>query len=448
MISILKTKSNNNINMKMSRLSILALVIFLLPISIQGQKTLTLDLESAKKHALEHNRSMVNAGYTVDKSELALREAIANGLPQVNASADYSNSMGASISIRFSPEMPATEIPIKPQSNLYLNVTQLLFSGNYIVGVQTARLGRALSEKSLKRTELEVLTQVSDGYYLVLVSAELLKIMQQNVENLQTLYDKMKVMEQAGVIEQTEVDQLFVQVNSLQNAVRASERQLELATNILRLQLGVDVDTELELTEDLSSLLDVASFEATLLKSFDLEGNIDYQLMQHQILISEKMVNMQKANYLPTLSAFYRHTYQLLKPDFDMTAPNMIGLQINIPIFSSGARHAQVKQADIDLKTMQNNHELLSDQLKIQEKQLRFNYTNALETWQTQKTNVEVARRVYDNLKQKYEQGMISGLDLVNADNNYLRAETDYISSVMQVLSTRVQLEKLYGTIQ
>lgn len=432
----------------MSRLSIMALVVFLSPLFLFGQKKLTLDLESAKKHALEHNKSMLNSNYAVDKSELALREAIANGLPQVNASADYSNAMGASISIRFSPEMPATEIPIKPQSNLYLNVTQLLFSGNYIVGVQTAKLAMSLSEKNLKRTELEVLSQVSDGYYLVLVSAELLKVMEQNAENLQSLYEKMQAMEEAGVIEKMEVDQLFVQVNSLQNAVRASERQLELATNMLRLQLGVDVDTELELTEDLSSMLDIASFEATLLNSFDLEGNIDYQLMQHQILISEKMVNMQKANYLPTLSAFYRHTYQLLKPDFDMTAPNMIGLQMNIPIFASGVKNAQVKQANIDLKTMQNNHELLSDQLKIQEKQLRFNYTNALETWQTQKTNVEVARSVYDNLKLKYEQGVISGLDLVNADNNYLRAETDYISSVMQVLSARVQLEKLYGTIQ
>lgn len=434
--------------MKTIRLSIIIFVISLFPFISHGQNKLTLDLEGAKKQALEYNKSLMNAGFAVEKSELALREAIANGLPQVNASADYSNSLGASISIRFNPEMPATEIPIKPQSNIYLNVGQLLFSGNYIVGVQTAQLAKRLSEQSLKRTEIEVLSQVTDGYYLVLVSGRLLEIMEMNATNLQSLYEKMSAMEQVGVIEKTDVDQLFVQVNTMQNAVRSSKRQLELATNMLRLQLGVAVDTEIELSENLDSMLDLASFEATLMRSFDLNGNIDYQLMQQQLLISEKMVDMQKANYLPTLSAFYRYTYQILKPDFDMTPANMLGLQLNIPVFSSGVRNAQVKQASVDLKTMQNNQSLLSDQLMIQEKQLRFNYTNALETWQNQKNNVEVSRQVYQSLKHKYEQGMISGLDLVNADNNYLRAETDYISSVMQVLSAKVQLEKLYGTIQ
>jgi outer membrane protein TolC len=120
---------------------------------------------------------------------------------------------------------------------------------------------------------------------------------------------------------------------------------------------------------------------------------------------------------------------------------------MNIPIFSSGVRMAQVKQARIDLETTQNNKSLLSDQLKIQEIQLRFNYNSALETYLNQKNNVEVSRRVYASLKLKYEQGIISGLDLITADNNYLKAETDYISAMMQVLQSGVQLQKLYGKL-
>jgi outer membrane protein len=432
----------------MRHINLLFIIIIILPALVSGQNRLTLDLEGAKKYALEHNKSLVNAGLSISKSELAVREAIANGLPQVNASADYSNALGADITIQFMPgEQPAV-IPIKPQSNLYVNVGQLLFSGNYIVGIQTAKLYNELSVKSRQKTELEVLTQVSDAYYLVMVSRELLGVMKQNMENLNKLYEKMKAMESVGVIESLEVDQLQVQVNTLQNAVKSNERQVELATNLLRLQLGVSVETDIELTEELSGMMDAAGFEGILMKRFDLAGNIDYQMMEQQVLISEKMVNMQKANALPTLSAFYRYTYKLLKPDFDMTPPNMLGLQMNIPIFSSGVRTYQVKQAEIGLRSAQTQQSLVSDQLQIQEKQLRYNYVNALETWENQKRNVEVARRVYNNLKLKYEQGMISGLDLVNADNNYLRAETEYISSMMQVLSTRVQLEKLYGELK
>lgn len=420
----------------------------LLPATVNGQKSLTLDLEGARKYALEHNRTVMNAGFAVTKSSLALQEAIRNGLPQINASADYSNSLGASIAIRFSPDLPATEIPIKPQSNLYINVGQLLFSGNYFVGVQMARLGGQLSTLNLEKSRLDVVAQTSDAYYLVLVSAEMLKIMKQNATNLQSLYEKMVAMEQVGMIEQTDVDQLSVQVNTLNNAVRSSERQVELATNMLRLMLGVDPDTEIILTETLTGMMNESTLEATLMKSFDLTGNLDYQMMQQQVYLAEKQVNMQKANALPTLSGFYRYTYKILKPDFDMSPANVLGVQLNIPIFSSGVRMAQVKQAELDHQTMQNTHLLISDQLKTQEKQLRFNYANALESYQNQQKNVEVARRVYASLKLKYEQGLLSGLDLVNADNNYLKAETDYISAMMQVLSTRVQLEKLYGSIQ
>jgi outer membrane protein len=414
---------------------------------LPAQEKLSLDLAAARKYALEHNKTLQNAGFAGEKAEWAVKEAIANGLPQVNATMDYNNSLGASMSIQFNPEAPATEIPIKPQSNLNVTLSQLVFSGNYLLGVQTSKLYAEMTMKNKRRSELDVITQVTDAYHLVLMSGEMLTILKQNVANLENLQKKMAVMAQAGMIEQTEVDQLTVQVNSLLNAVRSSERQVELATNMLRLMIGASVNTQIELTETLSELLVGAALEGTLMKNFDLQGNIDYQMLEQQEMISRKMVDMKKAGYLPTLAAFYRFTYKLIKPAFDMSPPNVVGIQLNIPIFSSGVRKAQVKQAETDLKSLQNTKALLSDQLMMQEKQLRYNYTSALESCDNQKNNIEVARRVYASMKLKYEQGVISGLDLINADNNYLKAESDYISSMMQVLSARVQLEKLYGTI-
>ncbi|MDZ4203183.1 MAG: TolC family protein [Bacteroidales bacterium] len=413
-----------------------------------AQQKLTLDLNGARKYALEHNKMLLNSDYAVDKAQQALREAIANGLPQFNATLDYSNALGAVISIRFIENMPPSEIPIKPQSNFNFNVGQLIFSGNYIVGVQTAKLARDLRQIGREKSELDVLTQATDGYYLVLVSKQLLEILRQNVANLQSLYNKTVVLERVGIIEKTNLDQLSVQVNALKNAVNASERQLELATNMLRLQLGVSAETEIELTEKLDDMLAAANYETSLVKSFSVQQNIDLRLLSQQEFIGAKMVDMRRASALPTLSAYYRHTYKLLKPDFDMSPANVVGLQMSIPLFSSGVRMAQVKQAAIDLKTIQNNKELLSDQLKIQEKQLRFNYNNAQESFINQKNNIEVSRRVYESLKFKYEQGLISGLDLIAADNNYLRAETDYISAIMQLLSSNLQLNKLYGNLQ
>jgi len=249
------------------------------------------------------------------------------------------------------------------------------------------------------------------------------------------------------VIEQTDLDQLSVQLTSLLNVRSASERQAELAKNLLRLQLGASIDTELILLDTLEQLIEDSALENVLLNEFNPEGNIDFRMIQQQETLTRKMVDMNKANALPTLVAFYRYTHKLLKPDFDMSPPNMIGLQLNIPIFSSGQRYSQTQQAKVDLKTVENNKALVEDQLRITERQMRFNFQNALETFENQQKNIEVSRRVYLNLKLKYGQGMLSSLDLINADNNYLKAESDYINSMMQVLSTRLQLEKIYGTI-
>jgi outer membrane protein TolC len=303
-----------------------------------------------------------------------------------------------------------------------------------------------MADISKEKSELDVVAQVTDAYQLVLISEELLRLLEQNQANLEGLYEKTAALETFGIIEKTDVDQLSVQVNTLKNAVKSSERQLELATNMLRLVLGVPVDTQLELTDRLERMLSEAE-TLPLAESFKVEEQVDFRLLNQQELVSRKMIDMQRANALPTISGYYRYTYKLLKPDFDMTPANMVGLQMNIPLFSSGVRMAQVKQARIDLETTQNNKSLLSDQLRIQEKQLRFNYNNALETYLNQKNNVEVSRRVYASLKLKYEQGIISGLDLITADNNYLRAETDYISAMMQVLQSGVQLQKLYGKL-
>ncbi|MCK9291063.1 MAG: TolC family protein [Bacteroidales bacterium] len=431
------------------RIKFISISIFILLQSYVAlsQDVLTLSLMDARTYALDHNKNMINSGYAITKAQQALREAIANGLPQLEASADYTNSLGAKISIRFQEGMPAAEIDIKPQSNFYLNLNQLIFSGNYIVGIQLAKLSKELTAIGHQKTELEVISAVSDAYYAVLLTDALVAILQKNVENLQDLYQKSEPMLRVGVMEQTDLDQLFVQLNALQNTKSSAERQAELAKNLLRLQLGASIETELVLSDELTQLMEDASVESILLDEFKLSTNVDFRLMQQQEVLSKKMIDMKRANALPTLVAFYRYTYKLIKPDFDMSPPNMLGLQLQIPLFSSGMRHAQTQQAVIDLKTTENQKALLEDQLRMSEKQLRFNLVNAIETYETQLTNIEVSRRVYQNLKLKYQQGMLSGMELINADNNYLRAESDYINSMMQVLNARLQLEKLYGTI-
>ena len=412
-----------------------------------AQEQLQINLQEAKNYALQFNKTIANSGLAVEKSQEQIWEAIASGLPQVDATADYTNALGAEISIQFAEGQPASQIPIDPTSSFNLTVGQLLFSANYWVGVQTAKLYQKLSEKNQTKTERDVVSQVIESYYLVVVAGETLEILQANVKNLQAIYDKTAPMVEFGVTEKVELDQLLVQLNSLKNAVKSAERQHVMAKNMLRLQLGVDADTELLLTEELEHLLASEDFDGQLLEGFNLSENVDYQLMEAQGALQEKQVEMQKANYLPTLSSYYSFNHKILKPAFDMAPNHVVGLQMNIPIFSSGERRSKVRSAKIDLETYRNEQALLEDQLSIQHKQLNFNLKSALENYRNQQKNIEVSREVYKNLKQKYDQGMISSLELTSADNNYLKAESDYLQAALELLQAQNQLNTLTGKL-
>ncbi|MCE1202179.1 MAG: TolC family protein [Bacteroidia bacterium] len=425
----------------------LTLLLLLGAFSMQAADARRFSLTDARAWALEHNRNMKAAGYALTKSEMALREAIANGLPQVNANADYSNALGAKIVIRFNENMPPSEIDIKPTSNLFFNVNQLIFSGNYIVGIQLARLSKELTELSRERTELDVISAVTDAYYMAQLTMESRNILEQNVRNLEALYEKTLAMAKVGMIESLNAEQLEVQLSNLRSSLASLERQHTMAENLLRLQLGLDPETPIELTDKLETLMQAQQPVLPDVK-LRLDKQIDFKMMLQQEKLTQKRVDLQRAAALPTLAGFYRYTYKILKPDFDMTPKNIVGLQLQIPIFSSGVRYYKTREAKIDLLTIENTKEQLSDQLRIQEKQLTFNLNSALEQYENQRKSIDVSRRVYQSLKNKYENGMISGLDLINADNNYLRAESDHLNAMMQVLSARLQLDKLYGNLK
>ena len=422
-------------------------VVSALVILLQGSSARTelyLSLDSAKHYALMHNRSLISAGYAVDEADMKLRETIAQGLPQINAAVDYNNFFGSTATLG---ALPGFEIEFNPTSNFQLSVGQMIFSGSYIVGVQTARLFREITETNLEKSELETKAQVIRGYYLCLISNESRSILKTNLENINDMLAKTRLMVDTGVAEELDYDQLAVQASMLENAYRASGRQVEMAFNLLRLQLGLDAGPEIILTDDLAGIVDNIDFHASLLNPFYLHDNPDFRLVQLQTSITEKQINLERSAYLPSVTGFYNFTEKLLKPEFDITPNHVIGLNISIPVFSSGVRQSRVRQARINLEVAENQKEFLSEQLMIQEKQLRYNLNNALEQYESQRANVQVAKRVFESIRLKYEQGMVSSLDITTASNNYLQAENSYISAMLQLLDAQVEMNSLLNNI-
>ena len=406
-----------------------------------SQEILRLTLKEAQDYALRHNRIVWNAGLSVSEAQKRTWETISAGLPQVSATVNYQNMMG------FKMEFAGMSIPLQPTSNLQATVTQLLFSASYWVGIKMSKIGEEISETARLQAELDVKQQTQSAYYAVLVAEESKKILEQNLNNIQILAQSAENLVRIGVAEQTDADRMKLQVVTMTNAITMIERNIELAYNLLRFSLGVETDTKIELTETLfDDCIPCRNYELQA-KSFDINANYNMQLMTGQIELADMRINLEKAASLPTVAAFYSYTHKIARSTFDMSPNNVIGLQASIPIFASGQRHVRTQQAKINLQKAQNSRDLLADQLLMQEKQLRFNLENAIESLELQNEAVSVSRRVFESVSRKFQQGTASSLDVTVASSELLQAQTNYINAMMQVFAAQTELEKLLNTL-
>ena len=406
-----------------------------------SQETLRLTLKEAQDYALRHNRIVWNAGLSVSEAQKKTWETISAGLPQVSAGVNYQNMMG------FKMEFAGMSIGMVPTSNFQTQVTQLLFSASYWVGIKMSKIGEEMTETARLQAELDVKHQTQSAYYAILVAQENKNILEQNLKNLETIARTTEGLVSAGVAEQTDINQIKVQVLTMTNVIKSIERNIELAYNLLRFQLGVEANTEIVLTQTLEDGCSFCRSIELMSKRVNPSNNYAVQLLEGQINLANMQTNLNKASALPNVAAFYNYTYKIARSTFDMSPNNVIGLQANIPIFASGQRQARIQQSKINLEKIQNNLDLLTESLLLQEKQLQFNLNNAIETLELQKEAMDVAQSVFESITRKYQHGTASSLDVTIANTSLLQAQSNYINAMMGVLTAQTELEKLLNTM-
>lgn len=418
--------------------------------------SLSLTVNEAMDYAVENNRSVSSARYDLLASEKGVWEAIAAGLPSVDGSASLGDNLKLMTTL-LPGEMfgqPGVKIPVtfgsKYNSSFGVTASTLVFSGPWIVGVQTAKLASVLAGQGLKQTEIETRENVMTVYYLILTSEETLKVIDANLANLNEILTSTKAMYSVGMAEATDVDQMQSSVTMLMNTRASMMRSIEVNYNMLRFLLGVERGTVIKLTESLDTIIAGVNVESLLSEEFNMDENISYRLIESQLKLSELSVKGAKASVLPSLGAsvYYNKNGMGDKLSELQWFPNsVLGLQLQVPIFGSGVRYTKIKKAQINLEKSQNTRAMVSDQLLMQEKQLRYNLQSANEQYKSQKDNIEIAARVLTSFQNKYNQGMASSLDLTQANNNYLTAQNNYLSALMNLLQTKVAFDKLMNNL-
>jgi outer membrane protein TolC len=452
-----------------------AFLIFALQMSASAQDSLvvttTLSLKQAQEYAIKNNANARNSVLDMEIAKKRIWETTSMGLPQVNAQANYTHlftvpemSLGGStflatnlppntaltsnditnenVYMGYTPAAPI-QLGVPNNTTFDITVSQLIFSGEYIVGLQATKVYYLMTDQNKQKTEIDLKEMVANIYAAALLTENNLNVMQQSLESSNKTLSDMKKMYSQGLVENTEVDQIEFVTSTLKNGVSSLARDLDYTLLNLKFILGMPFADKIILTDKLESIAEGINLESLVATPFNINNNLDYQILANSVAISKLNVKLAKSAYLPSISAVYRHQEKVNSPAFDFNPKDVFQVSANIPIFSSGMRHVRVQQSQMELQKTINNKDNLANGLQLQYINSLNELTTAYEKYQNDKRNIELTKRIYDKTVIKFNEGIATSRQITDDLSQYLTAQRSMYTSIFGLFSAKNKLDKL-----
>lgn len=426
-----------------------------------GDKVL-FTLEECIKYALENNEDVTHAGYARDIAKAQVGETTAQGLPQINGSAELARNLIIQQvivpAIFINPDAAEGEVAALPFSTNYtglvnVSATQMIFDGSYFVGLKAARTFLELSRKDEVKSKIDVTEAVSKAYYAVLVSLERLPLINENYSRLDTLLRETTLMYENGFAEKIDVDRVRVQFNNVKVERQNIERQIILSYSLLKFQMGMGIHEEIALADKLSDIeFEVPDYD---FENFGYENRIEYSQMQTNRDLAQLDLRNNTAQYLPKLSAFASYganmgtntSSKIFNFDDTWFANSSIGARLEIPIFDGLLKSYRIQNNRIQIAQAENQLRKLKNNIDLEIQQSSINLKNSVEAMEAQKENLALAEEVFRVTKIKFQQGVGSNIEVIDAEIAFKEAETNYFNALYDALVSKVDLQKALGTL-
>jgi len=439
-----------------------------------------LSLNEAINKAMQNNTNILNSKLDVKASQHKIWEITATGLPHLDVKSAYQHLFVVPVLNFPSTQLSHTNVPMDQTTGLgttsqlqlntgetiYLNnvagtpislgvannistditVSQLIFSGSYIVGLQARKAYANLAKQNDAKTRLDVIETVVNTYHMLQLAEESRKVLAQNLENVTKTLSEITEMNKQGFLEKTDVDQLEVTANTVRNAMNQIDSNLDMGYRLLKIQLGMEETANIELSDHMESEDSLINSSTLLMnEKFNIEQNVDYQLTKTSEHFTKLDMRESMSTFLPTLSGFYNHNIQSNVAAFNFAPKDLVGINLSFPIFSSGERLAVVAQKRLTYEKAQNTSKLVLNSLMMQAAQYQNDVRLKLEKYRNQKKSNELSDTIYQRTIEKYKQGVASSMDLMNVQNQYLTNLTSYYQSIYELQEAKSRLEKLFN---
>ncbi|TRX01314.1 TolC family protein [Flavobacterium gawalongense] len=418
-------------------------------------------LEEAINHALVNNYTAINASRDINAAKKKKWETTAMGLPQINASLDYTNNFELQKSL-----IPAeffggnkgefAEVAFGTKHNMTARATlsQLIFDGSYIVALQASKTYLKFYENAKQKTQVETKEMVINAYGNVLLAEEGIAILEKNKATLEkTLFDTKETFK-SGLIEEENVEQLQITLTSIVSNLNYNKRLLDISYKMLKITLGIDINDDLKLTDKLDNLT-ISNLDLTFNQDgFNVNNNINYQMALNFEEQRELELKLQKSKALPTLTANMNFGYNAFGNQFEFFTRNQkwlnysnLGMTLNVPIFSGLARTSRTQQAKIALEQAKTQLTETEQKLKLQYASAKSDYEFSIEEYETAKENLKLAERIEKKQQTKFTEGLSTSFDFNDAQRQLYDAQQKYLQSMVEIINKKASLEKVINKI-
>lgn len=430
---------------------------------LPAQQLVELRLADALAYALENNPTVKNARLELLISKATIKETTSRGLPQINGA--YNLDYNPRIPVVFLPNQPPFGDPSIPSdviparfgvsysSGLGVTVSQMIFDGSFFVGLRAAKTLLELTNKDLKKAEIDVVENVKKAYFGVLVNQQRIRLAEANLSRIDTLLKETTALQEAGFVEKLDVSRVQVQRNNSYTQWQRSQTGLDISKQILKLQLGMPLEYEVILAESLEEL---SPKEETLALLGEEGGErIELEQMSTQLTLVGLDLKNNMSQYIPRID-FVGNTRRSgagneLDRVFNKSnwfGSSLVGVSMSIPIFDGFGKAARIQKNRVQINQLENQRTFLKESFKNELYAAKANLRNDLSLLEVQEANLKLANEVYQIARIKYKEGVGSNLEVVEADAALIQAEINYLGAIYDGLISKVNLEKALGLLK
>lgn len=435
----------------------LQMLLYSMFLAVTLTATAQSELTNIINYGLKHSREVKKAEWQQHEAKYLHMEAVSKGLPQIEGSAGYSKMMlpggldlPASI-YQMVPEQYAglinqiSELDQLNSTNAGVQVTQLIYSQAYIVGIQTTKKTKELYAALKSKKDDEIIADIANTYYQIgsmMLQQETIK---KSTQNLSEIYKMTELKYKSDLIKETDLNRLKVSITNLEVTQITLENAINIQLNYMKALTGMPLDSNFSISPSLELEF------ANELNAFMPEKVPAYRVLLKQNEIYGLQIKQAKAKYYPSLAAYGKFDFSAYSTEnnFDSwTNMNTVGLKMTIPIFYSGTDYAKVKQAKFKQAQLNEDIQQTKDLLLIKYNNAQSEYITAQKLLSVQKENRKLAERVYKQTKMQFEEGMASMADLLNVNSDFLQADNSYNQQIIKCKTAEIKMLDASGNLK